>query len=36
MRRAINTIPRDDYDELLKQAVSRMRKKIQRLSDEEV
>lgn len=36
MRRAINTIPRDEYDELLRQAASRMRKKIQRLSDEEV
>ena len=36
MRRAINTIPRDEYNELLRQAASRMRKKIQRLSDEEV
>lgn len=36
MRRAINTIPHDEYNELLRQAASRIRKKIQRLSDEEV
>lgn len=35
MKRAINTIPRDEYYELLSEAASRMRKKINRLIGEE-
>lgn len=35
MRRTINTIPRDEYYTLLRDAGSRMRKKISRLMDEE-
>ena len=35
MKRSINTIPRDEYYELLSEAASRMRKKINRLIDEE-
>ena len=35
MKRAINTIPRNEYYELLSKAASRMRKKINRLIGEE-
>ena len=35
MKRAINTIPRNEYYELLSEAASRMRKKINRLIVEE-
>ena len=36
MRRAINTIPKKEYDELMKYAALRMHKKIQRMADEEI
>lgn len=35
MRRAINTIPRDEYNRLLREAMQRMSKKFNLLSDEE-
>lgn len=35
MRRAINTIPRDEYNRLLREAMQRMSKKFSLLSDEE-
>lgn len=35
MKRAINTIPRDEYYELLSKAASRMRKKIYHLIEDE-
>lgn len=35
MRRAINTIPRDEYDKLLREAMQRMSKKFRTLIDEE-
>lgn len=35
MRRSINTIPKDEYDILLRKAVHRMVKKFRILSDEE-
>lgn len=35
MRRAINTIHRDEYDRLLREAMQRMSKKFSLLSDEE-
>lgn len=36
MRRAINTIPNKEYNELIKFAALRMHRKIQRLADEEI
>lgn len=36
MRRAINTIPKQEYDDLMKDAALRMHRKIQRLADEEI
>lgn len=35
MRRAIHTIPRDEYNRLLREAMQRMSKKFNLLSDEE-
>lgn len=35
MRRAINTIPENEYNQLLREAASRMRAKIQNLIDDE-
>lgn len=35
MRRAINTIPRDEYNRLFREAMQRMSKKFNLLSDEE-
>lgn len=35
MRRTMNTIPREEYNELMIEALARMRKKIFRLADEE-
>ena len=35
MRRAINTIPRDEYNRLLREAMQRMSKRLSQLSDEE-
>lgn len=35
MRRAINTIPRDEYNRLLREAMQRMSKRFSQLSDEE-
>lgn len=36
MRRAINTIPKKEYDNLMKYAALKMHRKIQRLADEEI
>ena len=36
MRRTINTIPKQEYDDLMKYATLRMHRKIQRLADEEI
>lgn len=36
MRRAINTIPKKEYDDLMKYAALRMHRKIQRMADEEI
>lgn len=36
MRRAINSIPKQEYDDLMKYAALRMHRKIQRLADEEI
>lgn len=36
MRRAINTIPKKEYDDLKKYAALRMHRKIQRMADEEI
>lgn len=35
MRRSINTIPKNEYDELLRQAMQRMSKKFRTLQEEE-
>lgn len=36
MRRAINTIPKEEYDDLMRYAALRMHRKIQRMADEEI
>ena len=36
MRRSINTIPKKEYDNLMKYAALRMHRKIQRIADEEI
>ena len=36
MRRAINTIPKEEYDGLMRHAALRMHRKIQRMADEEI
>lgn len=36
MRRTINTIPKQEYDDLIKYAALRMHRKIQRMADEEI
>ena len=36
MRRAINTIPKQEYDNQMKYAALRMHRKIQRMADEEI
>lgn len=36
MRRAINTIPEEEYNKLLREAMQRMAKHFSRLSDEEI
>ena len=36
MRRAINTIPKKEYDDLMKYAALRMHRRIQRMADEEI
>lgn len=35
MRRALNTIPRDEYNELLYEALVRMNRRLRAMSDEE-